>query len=64
MARFEQMEQEMAAARQDISQLSEAKAQVEEMFRQGYLFRQEDGGIAIAESEQVRQQVAESARKP
>jgi predicted nuclease with TOPRIM domain len=39
MARFEQMQQEVEAARHDISQMSETKAQVEEMFRQGFLFR-------------------------
>jgi len=34
------------------------------LFKQGFLFREADGTIAMPHSEEIRQQVAESARKP
>ena len=64
MAHFQQMEQEIAAARHDLSQVSDTKAHVEQLFKDGFLFRQEDGSIAMPANDEVRQQVAESARKP
>ena len=54
----------MESARQQVQQLSETKAHVEKLFQEGFLFRDENGGINMPASEEVRKQVAESARKP
>ena len=55
MANFQQMEQEIAAARHDLSQVSDTKAHVEQLFKDGFLFRQEDGSIAMPANDEVRQ---------
>ena len=37
---------------------------MEELFKGGFLFRDENGDIVMPANEEMRQQVAESARKP
>ena len=54
----------MESARQQVQQLSETKAHVEKLFHDGFLFRDDNGVINMPASEEVRQQVADSARKP
>ena len=48
----------------EMEQVSATKAHVEQLFKDGFLFRDENGDIAMPANEEVRQQVAESARKP
>ena len=42
----------------------ETKLHVEELFQKGFLFRDTDGSVAMPANEEMRQQIAESARKP
>ena len=55
---------ELDRMKQEVQQVQETKAHVEMLFKQGFLFREADGTIAMPHSEEIRQQVAESARKP
>jgi len=50
--------------RQELDQIKATKAHVEELFKGGFLFRDDNGDIVMPASEEMRQQVAESARKP
>ena len=57
MAEFDRMKQE-------VEQVQDTKAHVEQLFRDGFLFREENGEVRMPASEEIRQQVQESARKP
>ena len=48
---------------QQVHELSGMKQQVDQMFEQGYIFKNADGSLGLAESEEQRQQIAESAQK-
>jgi hypothetical protein len=63
MRRFDQMQQEAAAAQENLNQLSGMKQQVDQMFEQGYIFKNPDGSLALANSEEQRLLIAESAAK-
>ena len=54
----------MAAAKRDLDQVNETKAHVEQLFQDGFLFRDDNGIINMPANDEVRQQVAESASKP
>ena len=54
MAEFERMKQEVEAT----------KVHVEQLFKDGFLFRDENGDVNMPASEEIQQKVAESARKP
>jgi hypothetical protein len=56
MRRFEQMQQE-------VHELSGMKQQVDQMFDQGYIYKNPDGSLGLAQNEEQRQQIAESASK-
>jgi len=57
MAEFERMKQEVEAVKA-------TKVHVEQLFKDGFLFRDENGDVNMPASEEIRHQVAESARKP
>ena len=57
MAELQQMQQQA-------DQVNATKAHVEQLFKDGFLFRDDNGDVVMPESEEMRQQVAESARKP
>ena len=57
MAEYERMKQEVEAVKA-------TKVHVEQLFKDGCLFRDENGDVNMPASEEIRQQVAESARKP
>jgi hypothetical protein len=63
MRLFEQMKQEAAAAQQEVQELSGMKQQVDLMFEQGYIFHNPDGSLGLANSEEQRMQIIESAAK-
>jgi hypothetical protein len=63
MRRFNQMQQEAAAAQENLNQLSGMKQQVDQMFEQGYIFKNPDGSLGLANSEEQRVLIAESAAK-
>jgi hypothetical protein len=63
MRRFEQMEQEMSAAQENLQSMSGMKQQVDQMFEQGYIYKNPDGSLGLAQSEEQRQQIADSAVK-
>jgi hypothetical protein len=54
MGLFEQMKQEAAAAQENLNQLSGMKQQVDQMFEQGYIFKNLDGSLGLANSEEQR----------
>ena len=43
--------------------MSNMKAQIDSMFEQGYIFKQEDGSLGLSQSEEQRQFIAESNRR-
>ena len=45
------MEQEIAAAHSDLNQMSGMKEQIDQMFEQGYIFKNLDGSLGLANSE-------------
>ena len=57
MAEFERMQQEVEAVKA-------TKVHVEQLFKDGFLFRDENGDVNMPANEEIRHQVAESARKP
>jgi hypothetical protein len=57
------MEQEMSAAKENLQNMSGMKQQVDQMFEQGYIYKNPDGSLGLAQSEEQRQQIAESAVK-
>jgi len=57
MAEFERMKQEVEAVKA-------TKVQVEQLFKDDFLFRDENGNVDMLASEKIRHQVAESTRKP
>jgi hypothetical protein len=63
MRLFDQMQQEAAAAQEKFNQLSGMKQQVDQMFEQGYIFKNPDGSLGLANSEEQRVLIAESASK-
>jgi hypothetical protein len=63
MRHFDQMQREAAAAQENLNQLSGMKLQVDRMFEQGYIFKNQDGSLGLADSEEQRVLNAESAAK-
>jgi hypothetical protein len=63
MRLFDQMQQEAAAAQENLNQLSGMKQQVDQMFEQGYIFKNPDGSLGLANSEEQRVQILESVAK-
>ena len=61
--RFEEMEQQAADAQQNLHNLGNMKAQIDSMFEQGYIFKQEDGSLGLSQSEDQRKFMAESNSK-
>jgi hypothetical protein len=57
------MEQEMSAAQENLQNMSGMKQQVDQMFEQGYIYKNPDGSLGLAQSEEQRQQIIESAVK-
>ena len=57
------MQQEASAAKEKFNQLSGMKQQVDQMFEQGYIFKNADGSLGLANSEEQRVFLAESAAK-
>jgi hypothetical protein len=57
------MEQEASAAQENLNHLSGMKQQVDQMFEQGYIFKNPDGSLGLANSEEQRVFLAESAAK-
>jgi ribosomal protein S20 len=52
--RFEEMQQQAAEAQQNLHDLGNMKAQIDSMFEQGYIFKQEDGSLGLSQSEDQR----------
>ena len=63
MRRFEEMQQQAAEAQQHLHDLGNMKAQIDSMFEQGYIYKQEDGSLGLSQSEEQRQFMAASASK-
>jgi hypothetical protein len=63
MRLFDQMQQEAAAAQENLNQLSGMKQQVDQMFEQGYIFKNPDGSLGLANSEEQRVQILQSVAK-
>jgi hypothetical protein len=57
------MEQEMSAAQENLQNMSGMKQQVDQMFEQGYIFKNPDGSLGLANSEEQRVQILESVAK-
>lgn len=55
MAQFDQMQQQVAAVQSDLQQMSETKAHVEQLFKDGFLFRDETGAVSMPANEEIRQ---------
>jgi hypothetical protein len=51
------MEQEMSAAKENLQNMSGMKQQVDQMFEQGYIYKNPDGSLGLAQSEEQRQQI-------
>ena len=56
MRLFDQMQQE-------VHDLSGMKQQVDQIFEQGYIYKQADGSLGLASNEEERAAIAESASK-
>ena len=56
--------QQFAQLQNDLNNMVETKQHVEALFQNGFLFRDADGSVAMPANEEMRQQIAESARKP
>ena len=52
MRRFEQMEQEIASVQENLHSMSGMKLQIDQMFEQGYIFKNFDGSLGLANSEE------------
>ena len=48
------MQQQAAEAQQNLHDLGNMKAQIDSMFEQGYIFKQEDGSLGLSQSEDQR----------
>ena len=57
------MQQQAAAAEANLEQMGNMKAQIDSMFEQGYIFKNEDGSLGLTNSEEQRKFMAESASK-
>ena len=57
------MEAQNLAAEQTLNDLGGMKSQIDAMFEQGYIFKQEDGSLGLVNSEEQRAVVAESNSK-
>ena len=63
MARFHEMEMQVAAAQQNLHQMGSMKTQIDQMFEQGFIFKNPDGTLGLSESEEQRAYMADSASK-
>ena len=54
MRRFEQMEQEIAATQENLNNMSGMKEQIDQMFEHGYITKNLDGTLGLANSEEQR----------
>jgi predicted nuclease with TOPRIM domain len=52
MRRFEQMEQEISAAHENLNSMSGMKVQIDQMFEHGYIVKNPDGSLGLANSEE------------
>ena len=57
------MERDAVDAQQNLQNLGNMKAQIDSMFEQGYIFKQEDGSLGLSQSEDQRKFMADSASK-
>ena len=57
------MEQEVSAAQHNLHEMSGMKEQIDQMFEQGYIYKQPDGSLGLAETEEQRRFLAESVAK-
>ena len=63
MAQFHEMEMRAAAAQENLNHMGSMKSHIDQMFEQGFIFKNPDGTLGLSESEEQRAFNAESASK-